>query len=660
MKGFGEHNNYKKINKKSVDHSINEIIDYAINLQLKGNIKEAIKCYRYCIDKGINDPRVLCNYGLILLNLGDLENAKLMMEKSIEISPNDTLSYNNLSGILQRLGKYNEAEIILNKSLEIDKENSITYSNLGTVLIHQGKLDRAESILKKSLSINPNEGNSFLSLGVVMRLLGKTKEAIEYTYKAIDMQPNNDAAYCNLGDLFRISRDYKKAIMTFDKALNLNNNNASAKFGLIICKGLICDWSDYKVNNYWINNLGIIGKPLNPYPFLLYDDNPMNHLKRSKNYAKKFFSKNEVADFQKKKEGKIRIGYFSADFRDHPVTHMITSLLELHDKKDFEIFLYSFNFKQDSYTNKLKNLGCVFKDIKDFNETKIIELVRSDNLNIAIDLMGYTGNNKNFIFRNRIAPIQINYLGFPGTMGSKLYDYIIGDDLIIPKKDERFYTEKVLRLKHYFPPNTCGKDISPEISFSRKDFKIPDNAFIFTCFNHNKKITPKEFDIWMYLLSEIKDSILWLSKSNDFSEINLKKAAEKRNIDPDRIIFAGRLKKKEEHLARYKISDLGLDTFNYNGHTTTSDALWTGLPVLTKTGQSFASRVAASILNSLNLNDLITTTEKEYEEKALYLAQNRDEILKLKRKLKTVNDEILFKSEKYVREIEDLYKKIIK
>ena len=666
MKGFGENNNYKKTNnykrnnKKFVDPSIKEIIENAINLQLKGNIEEAIKCYKYCIDNGINDPRVLCNYGLILLKSGDLENAQLMMEKSIIISPNDTLSYNNLSGILQEQGKYNEAEIILNKSLEIDPKNSITYSNLGTVLLRQGKLDSAESILKKSLSINPKEGNSYLSLGVVMRLLGNKKEAIEYTNRAIDIQPNNDSAYCNLGDLFRISREYKKAIITFEKALNLNNNNASAKIGIIICKGLICDWSDYSTNNYWINNLGIKGQPLNPFKFLLYDDSSINHFKRSKKYAKTIFIKKGIDKFYKKKEGKIRIGYFSEDFRDHPVTHMITSFLELHDKKNFEVFLYSFTRNEDCYTNKLKNLGFTFRNITDFNELQTIKLVRTDNLNIAVDLMGYTGDNRYFIFGNRVAPIQINYLGFPGTMGSKSYDYIIADELIIPKKDERFYTEKVLRLKHFFPPNSGWKDISPDISFLRKDFKIPEKAFIFTCFNHNKKITPKEFDIWMHLLHEIKDGILWLSKSNNISVINLKKEAEKRNIDPDRIIFAERLNKKEQHLARYKISDLGLDTFNYNGHTTTSDALCSGLPVLTKIGKSFASRVAASILNSLDLNDLITTTEREYEEKAIYLAHNRDEILRFKNQLKTLNDSNLVNPENYAKEIESLYMKIIK
>ena len=660
MIGFGENNKYKKINKKSVNPSIEEIIDYAINLQLKGNIKEAIKCYKYCIDKGIYDPRVLCNYGLILLKSGDLENAKLMMERSIEISPNDALSYNNLSGILQELGKFNEAEAILYRSLEIDQNNSITYSNLGTVLIYQGKLDKAELMLKKSLSINPSEGNSYLSLGIVMRLLGKMEEAVEYTYKAIDIQPNNDSAYCNLGDIYRVTREFKKAKKVFEKALIINNNNASAKFGLIVSKGYSCDWSDYNVNNDWINNLGIIGKPLNPYPFLLYDDNPINHLRRSKNYAKKYFNKKDRKDFQKRIEGKIRIGYFSADFKDHAVTHVITPLLESHNKEIFEIFLFSFTRKEDVYTKRLKKLGCIFRNIEDLNELETIKLVRSDNLNIAIDLMGYTSDNRFYIFRNRIAPIQINYLGFPGTMGSKFYDYIIGDKLIIPKKDEKFYKEKVLRLNHFFPPNTFSKDLSQEVSFTKKDFKIPQNAFIFTCFNENRKITPKEFDIWMNLLFEIKDSILWLKRSHDLSVINLKKEAEKRNIDPDRIIFAERLEKKEQHLARYKISDLGLDTFNYNGHTTTSDALWNGLPVLTKIGKSFASRVSASILNSLDLNDLITTTEKEYKEKALYLAKNRDVLLRLKKQLKTINIENLFNTENYTKEIENIYMKIIK
>ena len=662
MIGFGDnkYKNKREITKKVSAPSIEEIIDYAIKLQLKGDNKEAIKYYKYCIDNGISDPRVLCNYGLILRSLGDLENAQLIMEKSIKMFPYDPLSYNNLSGILQELGKYDQAEEILKKCLELDQKKSMTFSNLGIVLIHQGKLDQAEEILKKALLINSRDENAYLNLGIVMRRLGKIKEAMEYIYKSIDIQPNNYLAYCNLGDVLCTSGDYKKAILIYEKALDLSNNNVIAKIGLIYCKGLICDWSNNDSYRNWIDNVGIKGEAVNPYTFFLYDDNPINHLKRTKKFAKGNFKKKQFVEHQKIKEEKIRVGYFSADFRDHPVTHVISSFLGLHDKKKFKIFLYSFTLEEDCYTNNLKNLGFIFRNIKDLKESEIVELVRSDKLDIALDLMGYTDKNKSFIFTDRIAPIQINYLGYPGTLGSKSYEYIIGDKIIIGKKEERFYTEKVLRLKHFFPPNTCVKDISKEKTYFRKDFLIPDNAFVFTCFNSNKKITQNEFNIWMNLLHKINDSILWLNKSNNISEINLKREALKRNIDPERLFFAERLKNKEQHLARYLISDLGLDTFNYNGHTTTSDALWTGLPVLTKIGKSFPSRVSASIIKSFELDELIASTEKEYEDKALFLARNRNEISKIKDKLIFSKDFYLLKSKSYVEDLENLYLKIIK
>ena len=648
------------MNKKFIPPSTEEIINTAIKLHLRGNIQEASKYYKYCIKNDINDSRILCNYGLILRNSGDLNNAQLMFEKSIKIFPKDISSHNNLSGILKELGKYNEAEAILNKCLEIDQYNSTTLNNLGNILIFQGELIRAELVLKQALSINRNDQTAYLNLGTVMWLSGKIKESIKYTLKSIEIKSDNPTAYCNLGNLFRISGNYSKAISNFKKGLDLNKNSSSAKCGLLKSRGIICDWDDNDVGAKWINDLGFKGEPVDPYLFLLYDDNPVNNFKRAKRYSRKSFPGEEMVKLKTIKDKKIKVGYFSADYKDHPVTHMMLSFLDLHDKNKFEIFLYSFTTHEDSYTNIIKNLGFNFKDIKKLDTLEIVKLARSDNLDIAIDLMGYTDNNKTQIFRKRVAPIQINYLGFPGTLGSKSYDFIVGDKIVIPKKNERFYTEKVVRLKHFFPPNSLARNISKGKSFLRDDFNIPNNAFIFTCFNANKKITCKEFDIWMQLLHEIKDGILWLRKSNDLSKINLRKEAEKRNINPDRIFFAETLKDKEHHLARYKISDLGLDTFIYNGHATTSDALWSGLPVLTKIGKSFASRVAASILNDLGLDDLIVSTEQEYAKKALYLAQNRDEILKFKSKLENIKDKTLLRSSNYVRDLENLYMNISK
>ena len=658
MKGFGEDKekiSLKKINPPPTE----EIIHAAIQFQLRGNLKQASKYYRYCLDNGINDPRIFCNYGLILRELGDLSNAQLMMQKSIEISPNDTAAYHNLSGILKELGKYNDAEAILNKCLEIDQYNSITLNNLGNILIFQGKPKKAELIFKKAISVNKNDHNAYLNLGTCMKIFGNITKAIEYTLKSIDIKSNNPTAYSHLGEFFRISGDYKKAIINYEKVLDFNKNHASARYGLLKCKSLICDWNNFDNDLIWINSLGLKGDPVDPYLFFLYEDNPVNHLKRAKRYSRMNFQRNNMFKQKSKNSQKIRIGYFSADFRDHPVTHMILSFLELHDKNKFEIFLYSFTLKEDKYTNILKNLGFNFKDIKELNEFEIIKLVRSDNLSIAVDLMGYTDKNRTIIFSHRVAPIQINYLGFPGTLGSKYYDFIVSDKIVIPKKYERFYTEKVVKLKNFFPPNLSPRNISSGKSYLRSDFKIPENVFVFTCFNGNQKITYKEFDIWMQLLNEIKDSILWLRKSNSYSIVNLREEAKKRNIDPDRIFFAERLENKEQHLARYQISDLGLDTFNYNGHTTTSDALWSGLPVLSKIGHSFASRVSASILNSVNLDELVVSTDHEYTKKALYFAQNREELEKLKLKLRDIKDKNLIYSENYVKDLESLYIKII-
>ena len=351
---------------------------------------------------------------------------------------------------------------------------------------------------------------------------------------------------------------------------------------------------------------------------------------------------------------KIHIGYFSSDFRNHPTMHLISSILKLHDKSRFNIYLYSFAPSEDEYTEIAKNSGCIFKDIKELNDIEAVALARNDQLDIAIDLMGYITNSRMSIFSYRVAPIQINYLGYPGSLGANTIDYIIADKIVIPNGYEKFYSEKVIRMPNCYQCNDNTKEICKE-TISRKDYNLPEKGFIFTCFNANKKITPKEFDIWMRLLKQIEGSVLWLYKSNEYSVDNLMKEAEKRNVNSNRLIFANRLP-LNKHLARHSLGDLGLDTFNYNGHTTTSDALWAGLPVLTKIGESFSARVSASILTSMGLPELITYSEKEYEEKALELARNQNQLLKLKSKLSNVKESSsLFNSKLFTKDLESIF-----
>lgn len=659
MKGFGSSKKNKKL-KNLRNISKEKFLNTAIKLHSQGNIELASKYYRYCIDNDIHDQRVFCNLGIILRDLGRLRDAEIILRKLISIDPSSVVGYNNLSGILRELGKLTEAEDFLRKSLEIDPNNSNSLYNLGCLLIDLKKYKDAVLIFEKSLSFKQSSSDIYLNLGIAKRNLGDLKEASEIIKKAIEIKPNNALGFLNLGIVYRKLKKFKLAIDCYYKALSFNQELSSVKYELFSCKGEICDWNNFQDLQSSIIDAGLSEESVNPMAFFLYEDNPLSTLVRSKNFFDQNYKRKEVKiNFFKKQ--KIRIGYFSADFHcNHALMNSFPSIISLHDLSKFEIYIYSFASEKDKCTEIYKNSSSVFKDIVNLSEEESIKVIREDNLDIAVDLMGYTKKSRTYIFSNRVAPIQINYLGYPGTMGSEKYDYILGDEVIIPKKFEKFYTEKVLRLPYFFPPNFRANEKLPLNQVTREQFELPNNAFVFTCFNHNRKITQKEFDIWMRLLNEIKDSVLWLQKSNDFSDINLKKEAEKRNINSKRIIFARKLRSLEIHLARYSLGDLGLDTFFYNGHTTTSDALCMGLPVLTKIGKSFSARVSSSILNSIGLNEFITRNEKEYEEKALFYARNRVELNKIKDHLKSIkHDSSLSNSKEYTLDLEKTYSELV-
>ena len=667
------------------------IINEAFKFHKQKNISEAAKYYQCFIKKGFNDHRVFNNYGIILQALGKSKEAESFTRKAIKIKPDFAEAYANLGSILINSGKSKEAEILTRKAIELkhnlanahlnlgtllndlgqlqEAEKSIrkaidiepnsaeAYSNLGGILLDLGNIREAKIYLKKAIKLNPNLAEAYTNLGGILLDNGNLKEAETSARKAIELKPNLAIAYSNLGGILKKLEEYNDAIFYYKKAIKLNSYLSSAKASLIASKRDICNWNNEENENAWIENLGIKGKSVLPWGFLYLEDNPLNHLKRSKKIYKDKFSRkiNPIPFFQNKK---IHIGYFSADFKEHATMHLISSIFELHDKSKFEIYLYSFTPTLDNYTERAKNSGCIFRDIKKLSDKEAIELARKDKLDIAIDLKGYTENNRMNIFSNRVAPIQINYLGYPGSLGAETIDYIIADNIIIPKENEKYYSEKIIRMPYCYQCNDNKKEISKKHIF-RKDFNLPNKGFIFTCFNANRKISEKEFDIWMRLLIKIKGSVLWLYKSNKWAMKNLCKEAEKRNVNSNRLIFASKLP-LDQHLARYTLGDLGLDTFNYNGHTTTSDALWSGLPVLTKAGISFASRVSASLLSSLGIPELITYNEKEYEEKALYIASNQNKLIELKYKVAKLRDtSTLFNSELYTKNLENKFFELI-
>jgi len=331
------------------------------------------------------------------------------------------------------------------------------------------------------------------------------------------------------------------------------------------------------------------------------------------------------------KNEKIRIGYFSADFKNHPVAFLIAELFELHDRSRFEIYGFSLVNAADEMRGRLKLAFDHFIEVGRESDIEAAQLCRSLNIDIAVDLTGFTKDARTAIFAHRAAPIQVNYLGYPGTMGVDYIDYIIADNTLISPELQSCYSEKVVCLPNSYQVNDRKRLISDR-QFTRQGLGLPENGFVFCCFNNNFKILPTTFEGWMRILKAVEGSVLWLFQDNSWAVENLKKEAEKLGIAADRLVFAERMP-LPDHLARHRLADLFLDTFPYNAHTTASDALWTDLPVLTLMGQSFASRVAASLLNAVGLPELITRTQEEYEALAIELALSPKKLADLKLKL---------------------------
>jgi protein O-GlcNAc transferase len=357
----------------------------------------------------------------------------------------------------------------------------------------------------------------------------------------------------------------------------------------------------------------------------------------------------------KKPGGRIKIGYLSEDYREHATAYLMAELFEKHDRARFEITAYSYGPDDNSpMRSRLMKAFDSFVDVRSFTDREAAQKIHDDGIDILIDLKGLTGESRYDIAAYRPAPVQVNFLGYPGTMGASFIDYIIADRFIIPEDQEKYYSEKVVCLPDCYQPNDTHRVIA-ETTPTRKECGLPEQAFVFCCFNISYKIKPQTFDIWMRLLQKLPGSVLWLFEANQSVNANLKQEAARRGIDPERLIFAPRAR-LPEHLARHRRADLFLDTLPINAHTTTSDALWAGLPVLTCAGNTFAGRVAGSLLKAAHLPELIVMSSAEYETLALQLAQQPEKLAAIRRKLEQTRLQMpLFDIEMFTRNLEKSY-----
>ncbi|MDC0152987.1 hypothetical protein OAI81_01830 [Candidatus Pelagibacter sp.] len=461
-----------------------------------------------------------------------------------------------------------------------------------------------------------------------------------------------------MGHILFERKKYNEALQNFYESYKINPKLNYLLSSIIFTKHRICEWDSFDKDLLVLEN-AILNekKKINPFLTLSFYESPLLQKKSAEIFVKNEYDVQNTQNykFYNQTKKKIRIAYYSADFRNHPMSYLLANLYELHDKNKFEIVGISFGpDKDDEMHKRISKAFDKFYDLRLKTEDEIVKFSRELKIDIAIDLMCFTKYHKFGIFVKRCAPIQVNYLGYPGTSGTNYLDYIIADKILIPKESQKYYSEKIVYLPDTYQANDSTKRISDKI-FTREKLGLPKDGFVFCCFNNNYKITPQVFDVWMRLLERVENSVLWILSENINISKNLKKEATLRGVDFNRIVFAERIK-MNEHLARQKVADLFIDTFPYTGHTTASDALWVGLPVLTRIGKSFASRVSASLLNAIGLSELATNSEKEYEDLAIELATNSAKLEETKNKLKNnKNTKPLFNTQIFARNIEKAY-----
>ena len=567
-------------------------------------------------------------------------------------------------------GDLNQAEVCYEKFLENEPNNFNVQLLLGTLLGQRQSYDEALKVFDVAEKINDQSGELFYNRGIVLNALKRYQESIKNYDRAIQLQPDFLNAYLNRGYTKSEMHLFPDAISDFSEVIKLNPNHDQAYFyrakayskinehllaihdyekidedryhllsQKIYEKLLICDWSDYEENlsklESKINEGEIIRNPFTP---LLTLDSPELQLEAAKNLSSRVYPENNTLGPIPKhpKNKKIRLAYIASTFNQSSLTYLISGLFKSHDKDKFELIGIIFNSEKKDGVHKSieENLDQLI-DLTGKSDIEIAQFCRTLAIDIAIDLNGLSTDMRIGIFAYRIAPVQINFLGYPGTIGASYYDYLIADEVVIPKENQKFYSEKIIYLPDSYFVNShkilrVGEFIKDYSSLEK--LGIPNDAFIFCCFNNSYKINPEMFSSWIRILKQVDNSVLWLVVKNDCTRINLIKEAKASGLNETRLIFT-KYSSFNDYLSWFQYPDLFLDTFPYTSHTVATDALWMGLPIITKIGNSFVSGVCSSFLKSLNLEELIVESMKDYESLAIDLALNKMRLFQIREKL---------------------------
>ena len=643
-----------------MEPTLEEALKKGIEAHKAGQVQEADRLSEPST-KSQDPPSEQLHSIINLFTRGQLQQALSDASQMLERFPNSAVLYNIAGASNAGLMQFDAAINSYKQSLKIKPDYAKAYNNMAIALNAKGDPEAAVECCKQALKIEPDNADAYNNMGIALNDKGDSEAAVASYKQALNIKPDDAEVYNNMGVALVAQGALDAGIKSYEMALKIKPDYQDARVNKLKQQSRICDWTALEQDRDLITKLGISTESISPFSILPLEDCPERHRVRSEILTKKLYGYKTPlppAVRPPQKPQRLRIGYFSADFREHPVAYLMAKVLEMHDRNRFEVYGYSIGpATDDDMRKRLIKAFNVFVDVHEMNDQDVALLARQDKIDIAIDLTGYTKNYRASIFAYRAAPVQINYLGYPGTMGADFIDYIIADQTLIPMDSQKFYSEKPIYLPHHYQAQDNTLSISDDTP-SRLDLGLPDKGFVFCAINNSYKIRVTEFDVWMRLLGHVDGSVLWLLESNKWVKDNLLKEAHLRGISADRLVFAKKVS-HEKYLAQFRQADLYLDTFNYNAGATASNALWAGLPVLTKLGESYTARMAGSLLASIGLSELITHSAAGYEKLALALATNPERLAKIRQTL--VDNRLstpLFDTALFTKHLENGYQQV--
>jgi len=628
---------------------------------------EAISCYQRTLSLNSEFVEAYYNMAIILEKQARPDEAIACLMQCLQFNAQWAEAHNNIGNLLKQKGLLAEAVLSFQKAIQIKPDLYEAHNNLGNALMDQGSFSEAIVCYQNALKIYPGYAEAYLNLGITFAEDDRLNAAIDCFQKATRLDHRFAEAYTYMGIALTDRGNRRQAIDCFQKAIEVNPGYSEAYSYLIHQLQYTCNWLQLKIYSEKLEELSrrnaadgrLILEP--PFICMARESDLSRNLIISKAWSRKITKplKNLKLpiSFESRRQSKTKltIGYLSCDFHDHATAHLMLSFFGLHDREKFEIHCYSYGPKDNNrYRNQIMEGSDQFIDIREHSHIDAAKRIYADGVDILVDLKGHTRGARLGILACRPAPLQIHYLGFPGTTGADFIDYLITDRIVTPKDNAPYYSEKLVFMPHCYQVNDHQQKIASR-DWNLETLGLPDKSFVFSSFNLPYKIDPVMFDCWMRILLQVPNSVLWLFGDNENARCNLRREAADRGVTPDRLVFAQKLE-KAEHLSRLKWADLALDTRIVNGHTTTSDSLWAGVPVITLQGSHFASRVSSSLLDAVGLSELITYRLEEYEKLAVQLALRSSELKALRHRL-NINrlTKPLFDTARFVRNLENAY-----